>query len=733
MMSQEIRKRPKRIAASSGFAVLLILISIGYGYAAYRVQRPITDTGGVINQTYLWAEDGHRGVDFSYGLGTDVHAVASGTVVDLEESLQNGEDDSDWGNFVLIRHDQFHYDRTYGASGTLAHVYSMYLHLSRNSVRVAEGNHVNAGDWIAEVDDTGAHSSGHHLHLQLVLHPYPDKTLDPFTLDSENRSRNPELWLAPFNYGDDQTGTIIGRISDSNGNPVANLQIHGFEKPSAAGGTVYEWSQTYSYDWANPDDIRADNFGTTDVAPGTYHIVAKHYSGGQWVDYRDLGWHTVEAGKRTYVGLYPVSLPDVRADHEGWNSTIVIRNNSTTRSAEANITLFWPDGLAWQGDTTTVVSNATFNYTPPSLDTVLSPVVAVSEDATAIVRNRRYNELTIYNGIRGSGGSPGWEQAGSTLYVPVVKYNRYGRSGSIDVVNVGSAASDVYAYFYECAPPCGNGAYKGYLRVTDLAPNARTTFNAANKCPSNRVCAVRVVSSAGQSLAAVVREYNHNGGGAPTTYNAFASASGTNYVSLYKYDRYGENSGIAVMNTNGTYSANVSITFYDALDADVYYANGSVPPNSVKTWVGNVPAGFVGSAVVVSTRPVVAAVYEEGNGNYKAADAFLSGASTLYVPELRTTSGYAAGLSIQNASGDTTAICLISYFDIDGDSAGTRGPYTIPVGETRLLNNYNGGIPSDFYGSARIQTNGGVPVVATVNWEQSGGGDTHATYSASQP
>ena len=35
--------------------------------AAVRVQRPITYDGGRINQYYLWGEDSHRGVDFSYG------------------------------------------------------------------------------------------------------------------------------------------------------------------------------------------------------------------------------------------------------------------------------------------------------------------------------------------------------------------------------------------------------------------------------------------------------------------------------------------------------------------------------------------------------------------------------------------------------------------------------------------------------------------------------------------
>ncbi len=45
-----------------------------------------------------------------------------------------------------------------------------------------------------------------------------------------------------------------------------------------------------------------ENWATTDVLPGTYHLYAKNESGS--VTYADLGWHTVAAGRTTYVGLY---------------------------------------------------------------------------------------------------------------------------------------------------------------------------------------------------------------------------------------------------------------------------------------------------------------------------------------------------------------------------------------------------------------------------------------------
>jgi murein DD-endopeptidase MepM/ murein hydrolase activator NlpD len=252
MLSTMIRKHSRNTIAAGCLAVLLILVFVGYGFAAYRIQRPITYNGGVILQTYLWGEgSGHRGIDFVCPLDTAVYAVASGTVTDLEETRPDGDRVSQWGNFVLVQHDQRHYDRT---TAQWAYVYSMYIHLSQNSVQVAEGNHVNAGDWIAEVDHSGMYAGDtDHLHLQIVVHPQSDRKLDPFTLDSENRSRNPELWLAPYNGN---TGTVVGKVTNTNGNPVGGLLVYGLQKQAGWG---YGSSQTYITTTLKPDDILVEN------------------------------------------------------------------------------------------------------------------------------------------------------------------------------------------------------------------------------------------------------------------------------------------------------------------------------------------------------------------------------------------------------------------------------------------------------------------------------------------
>ena len=74
----------------------------------------------------------------------------------------------------------------------------------------------------------------------------------------------------------------------------------------------YGWSETYNADTENPDDILVENFATTDVTPGTYHLYARYPDGTL---YEDLGNHTFVAGQTTFVGLYPSYLPAIQDNY----------------------------------------------------------------------------------------------------------------------------------------------------------------------------------------------------------------------------------------------------------------------------------------------------------------------------------------------------------------------------------------------------------------------------------
>lgn len=103
-------------------------------------------------------EHAHRGIDIAYPEGTKLKAVEEGTIHLADYGSVNS------GKTVFI-------DTADGHK-------VIYGHLSR--FNVSEGDHVNAGDIIAESGDTG-HSFGAHLHLGLK--------------DEQNNFINPEQYV----------------------------------------------------------------------------------------------------------------------------------------------------------------------------------------------------------------------------------------------------------------------------------------------------------------------------------------------------------------------------------------------------------------------------------------------------------------------------------------------------------------------------------------------------------
>jgi hypothetical protein len=440
--------------------------------------------------------------------------------------------------------------------------------------------------------------------------------------------------------------------------------------------------------------------------------------------YSSWPWPTQDVTVNVTQAPGLVFLPDVRNSPGDWTWSIVVRNNSASDTAYVAVTYFDNSGGIVDDDTATIPANGSEVIAPPL--GVRSAVVVASRNVSVVARNTHSGALSIYNGIRASGGSPGWEQVGTTLYVPVAKNDWYDRYSKIRVLNAGSANTTVYAYFYER----DTGDYEGYLRVLNLAPNARHTFQAQDKCPGENYCSVRLWSSDGQPLAAVVHEYA-SGNSNPTTHNVFAAAATTNYAPLYKNQYYGQTGSIAVMNTTSS-ATDVAITCYDAHSANTYTHDDTIQPWAVEVYRDITPVGFVGSAVVVADQPVVSALYEAGDGRYKATDTFLAGGTALYAPELDTTGAENSAISVQNA-GDSSATVTVHYYHDDGSSAGTRGPYTIAVGEVHVLSNVNGGVPTDLEGSAWVASTNGAPLAAVVHRAGSGSGDTHATYNGSAP
>ena len=100
--------------------------------------------------------DSKYAIDIVMPVGTAVHAVRSGTVMDVEEDFNRGGKNykkyAHKANHVRVLHDD----------GTMA----LYAHLDLASVSVRRGARINAGQKIARSGNTGF-SSGPHLHFAI--------------------------------------------------------------------------------------------------------------------------------------------------------------------------------------------------------------------------------------------------------------------------------------------------------------------------------------------------------------------------------------------------------------------------------------------------------------------------------------------------------------------------------------------------------------------------------------
>ncbi len=301
-----------------------------------------------------------------------------------------------------------------------------------------------------------------------------------------------QLWLTPYNGN---TGTVIGKVTYADGSTYPNVTVTGLQKQATSG---YGTSVTYNSAALKPDDILVENWGTTDVTPGHYTVTTDVPG--------NLGEHDVVAGQVTYVSLFPVWLPYIRNTNGGWCSRIIIWNSSSTYQAKVTTTFFNRDGSVNRQQTDSVPARN-------SLEVMVlgvfdgSALVVSSEDIAVVARERNADgtELNEYNGIAAStsNASPGWEKTGATVFLPLIKHHRYGRTSRIEIANAGLADTIANVQFYDVV----GGGVIGTVDPYPLAPNASTVLIHPEKCTSATArCSARIVSSNAQPLAVTVRE-----------------------------------------------------------------------------------------------------------------------------------------------------------------------------------------------------------------------------------
>ncbi|MBK9051779.1 MAG: peptidoglycan DD-metalloendopeptidase family protein [Chloroflexi bacterium] len=184
----------------------------------------------------------HHGLDFPNETGTPILAAGSGTVIYAGPLPSPRDGVNYYGNTVIIQHDWQWHDQA---------VYTLYAHTLE--LFVAVGDTVRQGDLIAGVGSSGE-VSGPHLHLEVRL--------------GENnyfRSRNPSLWIAPY----EGWGVLAGTLTDNRGLPIQNGVIvvtpMNLDYPTRV-------VHTYLSDAVTPDDYWQENFVVADLPQGRYRV-----------------------------------------------------------------------------------------------------------------------------------------------------------------------------------------------------------------------------------------------------------------------------------------------------------------------------------------------------------------------------------------------------------------------------------------------------------------------------
>ena len=210
--------------------------------AANEINTPVSDYryGGVFFEDIV-----HTGVDIPAPKGTPILAAGPGTVTWAGYGVyQGGYDPADpYGLAVTIRHDFGYQNQA---------LYTVYGHM--DEINVVEGQHVETGDLLGLVGETGV-VTGPHLHFEVRMGE-----------NSFFTTRNPELWLVPpIGWG-----IIAGRVMDTVDQLVYDQQIIITDPQTELNWFAWSYGKTA----VNTDSYYQENLVIGDLPAGSYVLRA---------------------------------------------------------------------------------------------------------------------------------------------------------------------------------------------------------------------------------------------------------------------------------------------------------------------------------------------------------------------------------------------------------------------------------------------------------------------------
>jgi hypothetical protein len=519
-----------------------------------------------------------------------------------------------------------------------------------------------------------------------------------------------------------QSVTFTATVNPSIATGSATINIHG---ANASAGITATLKNGVITDTLDPGFLPA----------GTYTAIATYAGDSTFAGSTSSTLvQTVTAGGS---GAYTYYLPFLSNGLNNF-STYPVFQNVGTASTPITITYYDSNGnaLASQPSLT-----GTCNPVPKFGECVLpNPYDATSKGSAIIVSPQQLNvvipEGTVYGGSDYSIGSG----ANGSLIVPIALNNYFGGfTTQILVYNGGNAAANATIQFYNSD---GTPAVASSTQTVTIQPRTSQSFDqsvASSNLPSgfNGWAQITGNNTNSQTLVAQVLEQNPS-----SKFVAIANAqSGPNktvYAPAIFNVAYGAfTTGANIVNP-GSSSVTVTVSYYTAsgvlnsttpfsvaAHAVVGVFQGATSGNGIPT--GGLPNGYVGAATVTATGAGIVMVVNEaggltstGNarsGTYSAAS---SGGGSVGLPVIANGAfgGYVTGDTIQNISTGTIT-GTISYYNLDGTSAGTSQNFTIGANASQAY--YQGaagsGLAAGFFGTAVVTETSGAPnaLIVTTN------------------
>ncbi|HEY76439.1 MAG TPA: hypothetical protein G4O00_09705 [Thermoflexia bacterium] len=192
--------------------------------------------------------------------------------------------------------------------------------------------------------------------------------------------------------------------------------------------------------------------------------------------------------------------------------------------------------------------------------------------------------------------------SGSTVaYAPVIMNNYYGYNTALVIQNMGTADANVKITYSD-----------GTVKYTTIPPGAADSrYTPLEGLATGLLTGAKIESTNGQPLAVLVNESTDKNRAA--SYSGFTSGSTTVRAPIVMRRYYKYNTSITCQNI-GTASATMSIS-YGGISGTT--TSPSIPVNGIHLFYQPADSllsdGFIGSATITSTQPIVCVVNEDMN------------------------------------------------------------------------------------------------------------------------